>query len=150
MKLTTAALAGGAGATAATGGAAAATAGGYGVGSYGAGDYGTTEEQTDGGTTTAPVIESLDVTESSPPSPHAEFTVEWIVAAPDSRLKSVEMTVHDMTGAIETRTISSLWPNEVGSTDFRIKYGAGRTFRVEFTVTDDAGNEVTAERTVQA
>lgn len=139
-------------ASAASGSAAAAESG-YGAGGYGEGGFGgSDDEQQDGGTTTdvAPVVDLLRVTESSPPNPHAELSVEWAVSDDGGNLEAVDIEVYDGNRVVDSETVSTSGDAANGSTAFKIKKGAGSTYAVTLKVVDEAGAEDSASDSVQA
>ena len=96
-----------------------------------------------------PVIDQFDAIDTSPPNPHVELDVDWTVSHDDGALEAVQITVRDGTGAVIDGTeIAASGFRESGSEAFKIKHGAGETYRVSLIVTDRANQTTEDERTV--
>lgn len=136
-------------------GSAAAAESGYGADGYGEGGFGDSsddgqQDEEDSTTDEAPEVDRLRVTESSPPNPHAELTVEWVVSDAGGNLESAEIDVYEGRRVVDAETVSVSGDAASGSTGFRIKKGAGSTYTVTLSVHDAAGAEDSASDSVRA
>lgn len=138
-------------------GSAAATESesGYGTAGYGEGGFGGSsddgqQDEEDSTTDDTPEVDRLRATEASPPNPHAELTVEWVVSDAGGNLESVEIDVFEGRRAVDAETVPVSGDAASGSTDFRIKKGAGSTYTVTLSVLDAAGAEDSASDSVRA
>lgn len=97
----------------------------------------------------APTIDSYSVSEAGSPNPHAEITADWTVSDADGDLESVEVAVVGSSGArVDAATTDASGESASGTDRFRVKHARGRTFDVALTVTDAAGKQSSATRTV--
>ncbi|MFC6719899.1 hypothetical protein ACFQGT_18175 [Natrialbaceae archaeon GCM10025810] len=107
---------------------------------------------TDAAAAEPPQIDTFDLTEDSPPNPHAELHVEWAVSHAEGALEQVTIEVvdtADSTSPVATETMSVDGASASGSETFTIKRGSGAEYRAVLAVT--AGDEtVSDDRTVQA
>jgi hypothetical protein len=100
-------------------------------------------------TNTDPVVDRYAVTEAGSPNPHADINVEWDVSDADGDLSQVLVQVRDSTGVVVDASRSRVSGETASNVDyFQIKKARGESFEVSISVTDAAGNEVTASRTV--
>lgn len=97
----------------------------------------------------APVVDSLSGSATSTGN-HAEVTADWSVSDPDGNLDTV--TVEVWNGYFPEGSTSTGVGGDAasGSDTLTIEWGAGMTYEVRLTVTDDAGGSVTETRTVTA
>lgn len=96
-----------------------------------------------------PSVDSLSATEDNPRNPHAEITVDWQVSDVDGDLATVEVSVADSSGQvvrIDRTTVSGSTAS--GSLYEEVKHGGRQTYTVSVVVTDAAGQNASAETTV--
>lgn len=102
------------------------------------------------GTSSAPVINRLSVSEAGRSGPEAEVTAVWDVSHPDGELASVDITVSN-SGSTVQQVSWSLFGTSASDTDsFRIENGDGKTFDITLTATDQAGNSASETVSVTA
>lgn len=96
-----------------------------------------------------PVIESLQVADTSGPNPHVDLEVEWSVSHPDDALEEVRIVIrNDNDRLIDGATVAVDGSSASGSEAFRIHHGAGETYVVTLTVSDRVGNVTREDTTI--
>lgn len=128
----------------------------YGVGGYGAGGYGhpTTDDADNGDDEepdtdpdpSPPRIGYVLLRDTSPPNPHVDLTVEWLVSHEQGTLRDVQIIVQTIDRTVVDDSVLVIDGTEAtGSDSFRIKHGAGETYAVTLRVTDTSGAMVSQD-----
>ena len=132
----------------------ASTSSGYGESGYGSEPYGGhSDSDSEDDYAGTPEIEAFAVDEDSPPNPHADIHVEWAVSEPVSELEEISIEVFDIGGSIEhvdSESITVDGSADTGEESIGVSHGSGSTYRVAFTVRNEAGGEAGVARDVQA
>lgn len=98
---------------------------------------------------TSPSVDTFDVTEAGSRNAGADILVNWAVSDDDADLQSVLVQVLDAPGTVVDATRRSVDGSEAYDVEyFRISGASGRSFNVQLTVTDEAGNTASTGRTV--
>ncbi|WP_435094173.1 S8 family serine peptidase [Halorubrum sp. N11] len=115
-------------------------------GTTGSGSTSVTETED---TSTAPTIDTHDITEAGSPNPHIEITVNWGVSDGDGDLSTVTISAADADGSSfsDTHTHAVGGTSASGTDEFKFKKKGGEKADVTITVDDVAGN--TASHTEQ-
>ncbi|WP_436926718.1 PKD domain-containing protein [Halosimplex amylolyticum] len=96
-----------------------------------------------------PAIDQYEVTEAGSKNPHANIMADWTVSDGDGDLASVTVEVIDGNDSVVDSAKTSVSGAEAYDVDyFELKHVDGQTFDVRLTVTDSAGETVSATRTV--
>lgn len=104
---------------------------------------------TDATETAEPAIKRLDLADTSGPNPHVDLGVDWCVTYEDGALAEVRLIVrNDNDRLLDGATISVDGSSAAGSETFKIKHGAGESYVVTLSVSDQAGNVTREEITL--
>ncbi|MFC7224201.1 hypothetical protein ACFQKF_13855 [Halalkalicoccus sp. GCM10025322] len=96
-----------------------------------------------------PVIETLEVSDTSPPNPHVDLEVSWSVLHEDDALEEVRIIIRNDNGRlIDGATISVGGGSASGLETFRITHGAGESYAVTLSVSDQVGNVTREDTTI--
>lgn len=113
---------------------------------------GTVTFTTGSGTTdsgSAPSIDRLEVTEEGSPNPHADIIANWSVSDGDGDLSWALVQVVDADGFVVDAAKTSISGDSAADVNyFQIKRVDGQTFDVKLLVSDEAGHQASATRTV--